>query len=288
MKIFLYSDHKSRTGFTMVEMLVVVAILGILTAILVPSLAKGKQSAEAMKNTPNLKSIATGTLAWAGDHGNKLPSPQYPGGEVVPGNMAPEDYFPKYWDLGESGLWLDGVVFGHMYVAEQDAREEDKEEEEGSEEEETSGGYNVDEEGSHLKGTLFENTMAVKSDPEEENWHRHSYAMNTNLQYDRRKKDSSEPYLTEKSLANLLFAPNALLYIENNETNLVNFEDRELILETMEKRWDGSKVIAAFLDGHAERLTEKQIPEADPLTDRKSSRFWRGVDITNQPEESGE
>ena len=173
-------------------------------------------------------------------------------------------------------------------MAEQDAREEDKEEEEGSEEEETSGGYNVDEEGSHLKGTLFENTMAVKSDPEEENWHRHSYAMNTNLQYDRRKKDSSEPYLTEKSLANLLFAPNALLYIENNATNLVNFEDRELILETMEKRGDGSKVIAAFLDGHAERLTEKQIPEADPLTDRKSSRFWRGVDITNQPEESGE
>ena len=103
--------------------------------------------------------------------------------------------------------------------------------------------------------------------------------MNTNLQYDRRKEDSPEPWLTEKTLSNLLFMPNALLYIENKESNLIDFDDREAIIETMEERWEGSKVIAAFLDGHAERLKENQIPEADPNTDRESSRFWRGVDI---------
>ena len=102
--------------------------------------------------------------------------------------------------------------------------------------------------------------------------------MNTNLQYDRRKADVLDPWLTEKTLSNLLFMPNALLYIENKESNLVNFEDRSAIIETMRERWDGKKAIAAFLDGHAERIKEDQIPENDIYTDRESSRFWRGVD----------
>mgnify|MGYP006263647721 FL=1 len=263
----------------MVEILVVVAILGILAAILVPSLGKAKQIAEAMVNTTNLKNIATATLAWAGDHGNKLPSPQYPGGEIVPGTMDPDDYFPDYWNLGKSGLWIDGVVFGHMYLSEQARREGDENGDNGDNSNASSGGYEVDESGTHLRGTLFENTQSVKADPEEQDWHKHSYAMNTNLQYDRRKEDSPDPWLTEKTLSNLLFMPNALLYIENKESNLINFDDREAIIETMQERWEGSKVIAAFLDGHAERLKENQIPSADPDIDRESSRFWRGVDI---------
>ncbi|MAB76403.1 MAG: hypothetical protein CMO47_08095 [Verrucomicrobiales bacterium] len=279
MKFSLSSERTARSGFTMVEILVVVAILGILVAILVPSLGRAKQIAEAMVNTTNLKNIATATLAWAGDHGNKLPSPQYPGGEIVPGTMDPDDYFPDYWNLGESGLWIDGVVFGHMYLSEQARREDDKDGDYGDDGYASSGGYEVDESGTHLRGTLFENTQSVKADPEEQDWHKHSYAMNTNLQYDRRKEDSPEPWLTEKTLSNLLFMPNALLYIENKESNLIDFDDREAIIETMEERWEGSKVIAAFLDGHAERLKENQIPEADPNTDRESSRFWRGVDI---------
>jgi prepilin-type N-terminal cleavage/methylation domain-containing protein len=279
MKFSLSPERTARSGFTMVEMLVVIAILGILVAILVPSLGRAKQIAEAMVNTTNLKNIATATLAWAGDHGNKLPSPQYPGGEIVPGTMEPADFFPDYWDLCESGLWIDGVVFGHMYLSEQARREGDENGDNGDNGNASSGGYEVDESGTHLKGTLFENTQAVKADPEEQDWHKHSYAMNTNLQYDRRKKDSPEPWLTEKTLSNLLFMPNALLYIENKESNLIDFDDREAIIETMEERWEGRKVIAAFLDGHAERLNKDQIPEDDPNTDRESSRFWRGVDI---------
>ena len=278
MKSSLSAERRNRDGFTMVEILVVVAILGILMAILVPSLGKAKEIAEAMKNTTNLKNIATATLAWAGDHGNKLPSPQYPGGEVVPGTMDPDDYFPEFWNLGESGLWIDGVVFGHMYLAEQQRREGDEEGNYGDEGYASTGGYEIDEVGTHLKGTLFENTQAVKVDPTEEDWHKHSYAMNTNLQYDRRKADVLDPWLTEKTLSNLLFMPNALLYIENKESNLIDFEDRSDIIETMRERWDGKKAIAAFLDGHAERIKEDQIPENDIYTDRESSRFWRGVD----------
>ena len=120
----------------------------------------------------------------------------------------------------------------------------------------------------------------MKKNPTEEDWHRHSYAMNANLQYDRiyDQVESSDPYLTEKTMANIIFSPKAMLYIDCKEKNVIMHEDRELIIETLEERWDNTKVIATFLDGHAERLRDTEIPEDDPYTDRVSSRFWRGVD----------
>lgn len=251
---------------TLVELLVVIAILAILVGLLVPGLNKAKEVAEASKNTANLKQIGMATIAWAADNGSRLPSPQYPGGMVPPPGVQPEDYFPLHYNLGESGLWLDGVIFGQLYL------KEDKEGEITS--------YNVEANGEHLKGTLFESTQSVKKNPLEEDWHKHSYAMNANLQYDRiyDQVESSDPYLTEKTLSNLLFAPNAMLYIECSEPNVVKHEDRKAIIDTLEQRWDGSKVIAVYLDGHADRLSEREIPEDDPETDRVSSRFWRGVD----------
>ncbi len=267
-------------GLTMIEILVVIAILGILIGILVPSLGKAKEVAEAVKNTYNLKQIAVATINWAADNGSKLPSPEYPGGMEAPSGIPEEDFFPEYYNVGETGLWLDGVVFAEMYLKEADVREsEDEDSAGGGGDEENPGGYKFDENGTHLKGTLFENTMSLKKDPGEEDWHKHSYAMNASLQYDRiyDSVNSADPYLTEKTLSNLVFAPNALLYIDCIDTNVVRFEDRDLVIETSEKRWDGGKVIAAFIDGHAERLSQDDIPSEDPDTDLESSRFWRGV-----------
>ncbi|HQZ29267.1 MAG: prepilin-type N-terminal cleavage/methylation domain-containing protein [Verrucomicrobiales bacterium] len=255
-----------RRGMTLIELLVVIAILAILIALLVPGLNKAKEVAEAVKNTSNLKQIAMATINWAADNGSRLPSPQYPGGMSPPSGVSPEDYFPVNYNLGTSGLWLDGVVFAEIYL---------KENKDG---EKTS--YQVDEDGEHLKGTIFESTQSVKKDPMEKNWHKHSYAMNANLAYDRiyDQVESPDPYLTEKTLSNLLFAPNAMLYIECTEPNVVMFEDRQAIIDTIESRWDGSKAIVAYLDGHADRLPEREIPDMDIESDIRSSRFWRGVD----------
>lgn len=268
---------KSR-AMTLLELLVVITILGILIALLVPSLGKGKEMAVALKNTSNLRQIAVETLSWAADNGNKLPSPEYPGGMVVPAGRTPEDYFPEFWDMGETGLWLDGVVFAHMYVAEQVWREKEA----GTYVEGSTAGYNVNEEGDHLKTTLFENTQSVTKNPGEQDYHKHSYAMNANLQYDRiyDQVNSSDPFLTEKTLAALPHAPTAMLYIECEEPNVVRFEDREAIIETGVTRWgENGKIIVGFLDGHAERRRAEAIPEEAPDgSDRESSRFWRGVD----------
>ena len=100
---------------TMVELLVVIAILGILVGLLVPGLGKAKEVAEALKNTSNLKQIAGATINWAADNSSRLPSPEYPGGMEAPEGIDEEDFFPEYYNLGETGLWLDGVIFAELY-----------------------------------------------------------------------------------------------------------------------------------------------------------------------------
>lgn len=262
----LVQKRSLHTGMTLVELLVVIAIIVVLISLLVPGLNKAKEVAEAAKNSANLKQIATATINWAADNKSRIPSPQYPGGMEPPSGMNPDDFFPKYYNLGESGLWLDGVIFAEIYLKENKDGEVTN--------------YQVSANGDHLKGTLFESTVSVKTNPQEEDWHKHSYAMNANLQYDRiyDQVSSSDPYLTEKTLSNLLFSPRAMLYVDCNESNVVKYDDRQLIVDTIEKRWGGGKVIVAYLDGHVERLSENQIPEADPQSDRDSSRFWRGVD----------
>lgn len=254
-------------AFTLIEMLVVIAIVVILLALLVPALNKGRELAEITKNVHNIKQIASATISWATENNGRLPSPIYPGGMEVPKGTDPDEFFPKYYDLGESGLWLDGVIFAALYMRE-------------SKDSEVTG-YAVDELGHHLKGTYFENTLSVRSRPEVEDWHRHSYAMNANLQYDRiyDQVDTSDPYLTEKTMTNLVFSPKAMIYIDCEEKNYVMFEDRQMVLDAITTRYGrNGKGIVAFLDGHAERLRESDIPADDPDSDRESSRFWRGVD----------
>jgi len=281
---FMRSERRrSAAGLTLLEILVVVAIIAILAAVMVPGFGVIRTMAEAAKNSASVKEIVAATLTWSMDHGDKLPSPEYPGGMVVPNGKTPDDIFPEYWDLMEGGTeWLDGVVFATMYLEEAQYRAEAGGGD--SVEEGDIGGYQIDEQGTHLKGTHFESTQSVRKNPVEEDWHHHSYAMNKNLQYDRihETSGSSDPWLTEKSRSNLIHAPSAMLYIDCEEPNIVSFDDRPAIIETIEERWGGGKAIVGFLDGHVERLAESEIPDEDPETDIVSSRFWRGVDPDNR------
>lgn len=256
-------SHRCRkSAFTLLELLFVIVIIAIMISILVPGVGKMKTMAEAGKNTTNLREISMGTISWAQDNSGKLPSPQYPGGMTVPPNMSEEDYFPEHYNLGGTGLWIDGVVYAAIYKGEFSRAE-------------------VDANGNHLKGTVFVSSQSVKRNPEEKNYHKHSYAMNANLKHDRvydTSSNSGDASLTEKRLSNITFGPNAMLYIENQDTNIVKFENREEIIRTSEERWDGGKIITGFVDGHVERLSQEEIPAGDPESDRDSSRFWRGVD----------
>lgn len=62
------------SAFTLVEMLVVVAILGILIALAIPALAKTIENAQAVQSTSNLRQLVTANMAYAAENGSYCPA----------------------------------------------------------------------------------------------------------------------------------------------------------------------------------------------------------------------
>lgn len=72
-------NMKSRGGFTLIEMLVVVAIIGILAALLLAALARAKEKAGRAQCVNNFKQLAIAFQTYADDHGGQLPGPVWLG-----------------------------------------------------------------------------------------------------------------------------------------------------------------------------------------------------------------
>jgi prepilin-type N-terminal cleavage/methylation domain-containing protein len=70
--MFLHSLQRSRRGFTMVELLVVVAIIGVLVALLMPAVQMARESARRVSCTNNMRQIGRG-LEYFHDANGVLP-----------------------------------------------------------------------------------------------------------------------------------------------------------------------------------------------------------------------
>lgn len=70
---------KLRGAFTLVELLVVLAIIGILTALSLGGLSKLGTSSDRTKAISNMRQIGTGITLFAADNDGKLPGPLWPG-----------------------------------------------------------------------------------------------------------------------------------------------------------------------------------------------------------------
>jgi rhamnosyltransferase subunit B len=73
------SDRNSSRGsliqaFTLIELLVVIAIIAILAALLLPALAKGKESPRRTTCVSNLRQIVLGALMYADEHQDQFPA----------------------------------------------------------------------------------------------------------------------------------------------------------------------------------------------------------------------
>lgn len=62
-----------RSGFTLTELLVVIAVIGILAALLMPALANAKAKANSIKCLNNLRQVELALVMYAGDHDGYYP-----------------------------------------------------------------------------------------------------------------------------------------------------------------------------------------------------------------------
>ncbi|HMQ16080.1 MAG TPA: DUF1559 domain-containing protein [Phycisphaerae bacterium] len=107
-------------GFTLVELLIVVAIIALLISILLPSLAAARAQARTMKCQSNARQIALGWITYASEHNSTLPGGMNDFIDMVTGTQPPNNppqpvdygrYRPLDWlgTIGNSGQQSDHV-----------------------------------------------------------------------------------------------------------------------------------------------------------------------------------
>jgi prepilin-type N-terminal cleavage/methylation domain-containing protein len=94
------TNINAAKGFTLVELLLVVAVIAILAALLLPALGQAKAKAQRSACINNLRQINLGVRMYADDSSDAFPPPK---------NDFPPDAFTAYTKLMKSYLGMTGA-----------------------------------------------------------------------------------------------------------------------------------------------------------------------------------
>ena len=90
--------HKNRSGFTIVELLVVISIIALLIAILLPAIGKARDAARVTQSSANLRNLAvandTYSSDWADRQFTAVPDDM---GLAFSEGLGPVDYNGALW-----------------------------------------------------------------------------------------------------------------------------------------------------------------------------------------------
>ncbi len=106
------STYRTSRAFTLVELLVVIGIIGLIIAILLPSLAKAREQAKATACASQLRQLGLGLMIYSQANAGSLPA--WSGWHTIggPGNFAPDEPGPAWTEeLERSYVAADNNIF---------------------------------------------------------------------------------------------------------------------------------------------------------------------------------
>lgn len=97
------NQHARRTGFSLIELLVVIGIIGLLISILLPTLTRARQSATTIVCQGNLRQIGQALNLYANAEKGRLP--QWSGIQLHPDGVGPPDDDGLGWTQQLQAVW---------------------------------------------------------------------------------------------------------------------------------------------------------------------------------------
>lgn len=103
----LHLHRASRRAFTLIELLTVIAIIGILAAIIIPTVGGVREKAQRAVDANNLREIVKAAQIYADDNNGRLPDPQHLSAQIV--GTAPVFRWPGI--LAKNGVLTDPTFY---------------------------------------------------------------------------------------------------------------------------------------------------------------------------------